>query len=42
MLYLVPRNRLAPYYMYLPWRGCQQGVVWLSYRTSEMVIVFVS
>jgi hemolysin activation/secretion protein len=36
------RNRLAPYYMYLPWRGCQREVVWLSYRTREIVIMFVS
>ncbi len=36
------RNRLSPYPIYLPWRGCQRGTVWLSYRTSELVIVFVS
>ena len=36
------RNRLSPYHRYPPWRGCQRGLVWLSYRTSELVTVFVS
>ena len=34
-------NRLAPT-TYTYSGGCQRGVVWLSYRTSELVIVFVS
>jgi hypothetical protein len=36
---LTEGNRLSPYYMYLPWRGCRRGTVWLSYCTSELVIV---
>ena len=30
------RNRLAPYSMYPPWRGCQREMVWLSYRPGEI------